>query len=171
MFSDARAPVEVRASIPEAEPLLVSSVSSPFDQIDRSGAFQQIQDYPLFVGYTLPRSTIMANWRKAVVLDGTLIAIGSLTVAFTGWLALRGLRNEQAEVRRRQDAEAKMEQARRMEVLGQLTAGVAHDFNNLLTVIQANVERLRPNNLTTARNVLMLRCPRHRAELGSFGKC
>jgi two-component system, NtrC family, sensor kinase len=145
MFSDSRAPVNLRASIPEMEPLVVSSVPSPFDQTDRLGAFQRIQGYPLFVGYSLPRATIMANWRKAVVLDGTLIAIGSLTVAFTGWLALRGFRKERVEVRKRQDAEAKMEQARRMEVLGQLTAGVAHDFNNLLTVISGNIERLRVN--------------------------
>jgi two-component system NtrC family sensor kinase len=145
MFSDWRAPVDLRASIPEVEPLLVSSVPSPFDQTDRLGAFQRIESYPLFVGYSLPRATIMANWRKAVVLDGTLIAIGSLTVAFTGWLALRGFRNERVELRKREEAEAKMEQARRMEVIGQLTAGVAHDFNNLLTVISGNIERLRAN--------------------------
>ena len=35
-----------------------------------------------------------------------------------------------------------MEQAKKMEVIGQLTAGVAHDFDNLLTVISGNIERI-----------------------------
>jgi len=46
------------------------------------------------------------------------------------------------EVRKREQAEAKMEQARRLEVIGQLTAGVAHDFSNLLAVVSGNIERL-----------------------------
>jgi two-component system, NtrC family, sensor kinase len=60
-----------------------------------------------------------------------------------GWLALRGFRNERAEARKREEAEAKMMDAKRMEVIGQFTAGVAHDFNNLLTVISGNIERLQ----------------------------
>ena len=59
-----------------------------------------------------------------------------------GWLILRGYRSERAEARRREQAEAKMIDAMRMEAIGQLTAGVAHDFSNLLTVISGNIERL-----------------------------
>ncbi len=147
MFSGSRAPADLIASVPQNDPLLVNSIPLPYDATVRQAAFQRIAGYPLFIGYSVPLASITASWHRTVILNGMLVAIGSLTVAFMGWLILRGYRGERAEARRREEAEAKMIDAMRMEAIGQLTAGVAHDFSNLLTVIAGNIERLHAGDI------------------------
>lgn len=58
--------------------------------------------------------------------------------------ALKSLREEQARredaERQRKEAERLAQQAQKLEVVGQLAAGVAHDFNNVLAVVQCWAE-------------------------------
>ncbi len=55
----------------------------------------------------------------------------------------RRLRAEMAE---RRQAEMALQQAQKMEVVGQMTGGIAHDFNNLLTAVIGNVDLAHRRN-------------------------
>jgi nitrogen-specific signal transduction histidine kinase len=48
----------------------------------------------------------------------------------------------EAEIAERRRMEGMVEQAQRLEAIGQLTGGVAHDFNNLLTVVIGQTESI-----------------------------
>jgi signal transduction histidine kinase/CheY-like chemotaxis protein len=51
--------------------------------------------------------------------------------------ANRQLRQQISE---RKQVEAALQQAQKMEIIGQMTGGIAHDFNNLLTAVLGNLE-------------------------------
>ena len=52
------------------------------------------------------------------------------------WTLSREVSSEQKQLQNQ------LQQARKMEAVGQLAAGVAHDFNNILTVVQGNASLL-----------------------------
>lgn len=70
--------------------------------------------------------TVEARWTLVRDGAGQPSAIFSICTDVTARLAL----------------EAQLQQAHRLEAVGQLTGGVAHDFNNLLTVILGNADLL-----------------------------
>lgn len=70
---------------------------------------------------------------------------------------MSGLR---AEIGAREQAQAALLQAQKMEAMGQLTGGVAHDFNNLLTAVSGSLALLEPRIFDEGS--LRLLCSAHR---------
>ena len=63
--------------------------------------------------------------------------------------------------------EERLQQAQRLEAIGQLTGGVAHDFNNLLTVILGNAETLADRLSHDQQSRMLAEMTRTAAERGS----
>jgi signal transduction histidine kinase len=64
-----------------------------------------------------------------------------------------------AERERVQFAE-ELHQAKKLEAIGQLTAGIVHDFNNLLAVVHGNLELLTSRTKETSFLRLLLNATR-----------
>ncbi|VTL96869.1 sensor histidine kinase/response regulator hybrid [Pseudomonas aeruginosa] len=81
-------------------------------------------------------------------VGGVLCIVTETTERVRAEAGMREL-NESLEERvasmlaQRESALAQLHEARKMEMVGQLTGGIAHDFNNLLTPIMASLELIR----------------------------
>jgi PAS domain S-box-containing protein len=70
------------------------------------------------------------------------------------------------EIDAREQAQAALLQAQKMEAMGQLTGGVAHDFNNILTAVSGSLALLEPR-ISEERSLRLLRTAQRGATRGA----
>jgi signal transduction histidine kinase/FixJ family two-component response regulator len=101
------------------------------DGITHFFRWRQLDPYPVYVAYAVDEEVALRAWYWRIAFYSILGAgVWAALCLITHLVSLRAA------------AEAALQQARRMEAIGQLASGVAHDFNNVLTAVIGNVDRI-----------------------------
>ena len=108
---------------------------SSVDQIQRIYAYAKVGTYPLFVRYGIAVPTVLVAWRQHVFVTAAtgILVVGALVLAVLS--SIRNLRRLMEEQTARSAIEDAAQEGQRLELLGQLAAGVAHDFANIVQAV------------------------------------
>ncbi|HVJ56061.1 MAG TPA: ATP-binding protein [Aliidongia sp.] len=149
---------------PQGRGIVTAAHPGRFTEIDAAGA-EHVVSYAASsvtgwsVLLSLPTGALGGFGRPVLIA-----AIGGFgAVLLAGLLAILVTR----DLGQRRKTDEALQQAQRMELIGQMTGGVAHDFNNLLTVISGNLDLLAPEVETNPRVLRMVRSASRAAERGA----